>query len=75
MINLKKIIEIYEFLLGFSWGCCSSAALLDESLLAQMLKVIDRKGINSETASLLVKQMELVTAYDIIMVCKSKFIE
>ena len=27
---LKQIIKIHKFLLGFSFGCCSSAAPLDE---------------------------------------------
>ena len=37
MIMLKKIIKIHKFLLGFSWGCCSSAAPIDEPPLILLL--------------------------------------
>ena len=49
MILLKNIIKIHKFLLGFSWGCCSYAAPLDEP----PLNLIDRMPHEDDRFSLL----------------------
>ena len=37
---LKKIVKIHKFLLGFTWGCCSCAAPLDEPLLYGIMQLL-----------------------------------